>query len=295
MTPGHNSSFTDMSVARAHPYGASPTMNSAVVNLTGVPETMLWTLHNGACEARRADAFLHDPDCVRIYESIDYDYARSFGRSDGSHPMRSKLFDAALKPWLATHRGGTVVELAAGLETQFQRCDDGQVQWLCVDVPEAIAVRARFLPASPRCRCIAKSALDASWMDEVDGSRGVFVTAQGLFMYFDENAVKQLFVAMVERFPGVQIMFDVIPPWFSKKTCSPGGFRKTRHYVAPPMPWGVRCSEVGSLLLSWSSRVLSVSAQPYGFARGLPSLMQRLFTAIPGLRDVPPCIVQVMT
>lgn len=29
-------------------------------------EAMLWTLHNRACEVRRADAFLHDPDCVRI-------------------------------------------------------------------------------------------------------------------------------------------------------------------------------------------------------------------------------------
>jgi O-methyltransferase involved in polyketide biosynthesis len=88
-----------------------------------------------------------------------------------------------------------VVELAAGLETQFQRCDDGQVRWHCVVLPDAIAVRERFLPASSRCRYIGKSALDLSWLDDVEGSNGVFVTAQGLFMYFTEQEVRGLVTA----------------------------------------------------------------------------------------------------
>ena len=161
------------------------------VNLTGVPETMLWTLHNRASEARRSDGFLRDPDCVRIHDSIRYDYVRSFGRPQQSHAARSRLFDDALRPWLAAHPQGTVVELAAGLETQFQRCDDGKVQWLCVDVPESMAVRERFLPPSPRCRHLAKSALDLGWLDEVDARRCLFITAQGLFMYFHEHDVQR--------------------------------------------------------------------------------------------------------
>lgn len=36
-------------------------------NLTGVPETMLWTLYNRASEARRSKAFLKDPEAVRIF------------------------------------------------------------------------------------------------------------------------------------------------------------------------------------------------------------------------------------
>lgn len=76
----------------------------------------------------------------RIYESIAYDYERSFGKPDTSHPMRSRIFDDAVIPWMKAHPGGTVVELGAGLETQFQRCDDGKVQWLCVDVREVDVV-----------------------------------------------------------------------------------------------------------------------------------------------------------
>jgi O-methyltransferase involved in polyketide biosynthesis len=263
------------------------------VNLTGVPETMLWTLHNRAGEARRTDAFLVDPDCVRIYESIVYDYERSFGKPNGTHPMRSRIFDDAVRPWIAAHPGGAVVELAAGLETQFKRCDDGRVQWFCVDLPEAIAVRERFLPPTSRCRHIARSALDSSWMDEVDPGRGVFVTAQGLLMYFEESEVRRFFSELVERFPGVELMFDAIPRWFSKRTMK--GFATTKHYTAPRMPWGANRDELAPLLRSWSPRVIDVQLSSYGAARGLAGVAFRAFASLPWLRNVPPSIAHVFT
>lgn len=205
------------------------------VELTGIPETMLWTLHNRAAEATRSGGILHDPDCVRIYDSIAYDYQYNFGKPDGTHAQRARIFDDAVCGWLAENPSGTVVELGAGLETQFQRCDNGAVKWVCVDVEESIAVRERFLPAGPRCRHIACSALDLAWLDHISPGP-VFITAQGLFMYFDEPDVRTLVTAIVGRLPGVQLMFDAIPPWFSRKTMK--GFAKTRNYTAPPMPWG---------------------------------------------------------
>jgi O-methyltransferase involved in polyketide biosynthesis len=263
------------------------------VDLTGIPETMLWTLHNRAREAKRTDARLIDPDAVRIYDSIAYDYEKSFGQPEGSHPMRSAIFDAALRVWLRTHPGGTVVELGCGLETQFQRCDDGKVHWLCVDVPTAMDVRERFLPATDRCRHVRKSALDLSWMDEVDSARGIFVTAQGLFMYFEEADVRRLVVGMFEHFPGVELLFDAIPPWFSKKTLD--GFRKTKHYTMPKMPWGASHDAIEPLLRSWSDHITTVSTRSYGALRGPLSLYLRLFGEIPILRNLPPTIVHVRT
>lgn len=261
------------------------------VELAGVPETMLWTLYNRASEAKRSAGYLRDPDAIRIYDAIAYDYARSFGKPHASHAMRSRLFDDTVRPWLARHPGGTVVELGAGLETQFQRCDDGRVTWLCVDVPESIAVRTRFLPPTERCRYIAKSALDLSWMDEVDAARGVLITAQGLLMYFEEADVKRLLVTAIERFPGAEILFDAIPPWFSRKTLA--GFAPTKHYTAPRMPWGASRDELPPLLRRWSPRIADVSVASYGFFRGWRALMVRAFAAVPGLRNVPPTIVHL--
>jgi O-methyltransferase involved in polyketide biosynthesis len=266
---------------------------ATVVALSGVPETMLWTLYNRANEARRPGTFLPDPECVRIYESIAYDFERSFGKPDGTHPLRSQIFDRAVLPWMAAHPGGAVVELAAGLETQFQRCDDGRVQWYCVDVPEALAVRERFLPATPRCRYIGKSALDLSWMDEIDPSRGVCVTAQGLLMYLEPEDVQRLLSAILERFVGVELVFDTIPRWFSRQTSR--GYHKTRHYTAPRMPWGVDRHEIEPLLRSWSRRVTQVKLVPFGYAFGPLFRLLRLLSHLPILRNMVSTVVQVST
>ncbi|MEY6434021.1 class I SAM-dependent methyltransferase [Thioalkalicoccus limnaeus] len=265
-----------------------------MTELTGVPETMLWTLHNRASEALRPDGFIRDREAVRLYQAIAYDYERRFGRPDGSHATRSAVFDEVVATWMANHPVGTVVELGCGLETQFQRIDNGRVRWLCVDVPEAIAVRERFLASSERCRFIARSALDLAWMDEVETPEAVFVTAQGLLMYFDEADVQRLLTAVIERFPGVEMMFDVIPRWFSRQSVA--GLWKTRHYRVPPMPWGVGRNEIDPLLRGWCPSIRRIRYLPYRRFRGLPwSVVFSLLAGTPGLRNHAPGMVHVVT
>lgn len=264
-----------------------------MVGLTGVPETLLWTLHNRASEALRPDGFIRDDEAARIYRAIDYDYERSFGRADGSHATRSAMFDEVVSVWMHTHPGGTVVELGCGLETQFQRIDDGQVRWICVDVPEAIAVRRRFLQPTDRCRFIDRSALDLSWMDEVETPEAVFVTAQGLLMYFEERQVRDLLTAILERFPRVELMFDAIPRWFSRKTLT--GLWKTKHYRVPSMPWGVNRDEIDPLLRVWCPQVMRVRLLPYRQLRGFPWALLPGLAAVPGLREQLPWIVHLVT
>jgi O-methyltransferase involved in polyketide biosynthesis len=162
-----------------------------------------------------------------------------------------------------------------------------------VDVPDAIRVRDRFLPPSPRCRHVPKSVLDLTWLDDVEPSRDVFVTAQGLLMYFVEDDVRRLFCAIVDRFPGVELMFDTIPRWFSKKTLK--GYRRTPRYTAPPMPWGVGRDELDPLLRRWSPRIASVTTQPYGYARGIGLTLVHLCERVSWLRNISPAIAHVTT
>lgn len=261
------------------------------VGLDGVPETMLWTLHNRASEAMRPDAWLKDKYAVHIYRTIPYNYERSFGKPDGSHAIRSVMFDEAVQAWLAAHPDGTVVELACGLETQFQRIDNGHVNWICVDLPDAIAVRKRFLPASERCRYISKSALDLSWMDDVGAAGPLFVSMQGLLMYFEAQEVKILLVAILARFPGSTLMFDVIPRWFSRKTLK--GFRKTPHYQTPPMPWGINRDEIEPQLHAWGLPLASCQEEPYRKFRIFPWAMTPWLARLPWLGVHLPAIVRI--
>ena len=227
--------------------------------ISGVPETMLWPLHNRAAEARRGDALLDDPEAVRIADAIDYDYVDNFRKPNFGHIMRALSIDGALWRWMETHPGGQVVALGEGLETQFHRVDDGKVRWLAVDLDEAISVRERFLPDTDRHRNLRCSALDPSWMEEVDADDEVCVTMAGLLMYFEPGEVKELVRSIAERFARAVMLFDIIPRWFAKKTL--GGWKWTENYTLPPMPFGMDRDELQEIE-SWHPNIAEVTQAP---------------------------------
>jgi O-methyltransferase involved in polyketide biosynthesis len=212
------------------------------VELTGVPETMLWTLYYRATEARRPDAVLRDPKAVELVDAIDYPFEERFGRAVEWQAqwqgLRARRFDREVRRFEREHPGGTVVALGEGLETQFWRVDDGRVRWLTVDLPESAEVRSRLLPAdSERQQLIAGSALEEGWMDEVDASSGVLITAQGLLMYLQPDESRRLIAACARRFAGGEMVFDTAPRWFSSAT-KRGKVKTAQGFEAPPMPWG---------------------------------------------------------
>src|SRR4051812_31514577 len=181
------------------------------VELGGVPETLLWTLYHRAAEARRPDGILDDPRAVALVDAIDYPFAERFGEAARGplsqwQALRVKTFDREVQRFLAANPDGTVVALGEGLETQFWRVDNGRVRWLTVDLPEAIEVRERLLARGERQAVVAASALDETWMEHVDASRGLLITAQGLFMYLELEAVVQLLDACAKRFRGSGIV-----------------------------------------------------------------------------------------
>jgi len=250
-------------------------------NLTGIPETMLWTLHNRVSEVTRPDGVLQDARALEIYRSLDYDFERSFGRADPSHAVRSALFDAELRTFLAAHPDGVIVNLGEGLETQRFRFADNGALWLSVDVPEAMTVRERFIAPDEQHLHLAVSALDHAWFDSVPEGRAVYITAQGLLMYFEPAEVEALFRALAARFPDAWFTFDHIPRWLSRKTLK--GWWKTPHYRTPVMPWGIDCDEVEPTLRSWVPTLGEVRRLEFVFPRGMARLLMALFSRLPWL------------
>jgi hypothetical protein len=183
------------------------------------------------------------------------------------------------------------VSLGEGLETQVRRVDNGRVHWLSVDLPDAIRLRERFLAPTDRFRHIAVSALDPTWMDAVDPSCDVFIVAQGLLMYLEQDTVRQLFSDIADRFPGAAMVFDVVPRWFSRLTLL--GLKQTPHYRLPPMPWGINRDELEPTLRRWDPRLISVEFLDYRVPRGLPLLLAHMIDNVPILRHEVPSLVHV--
>lgn len=219
------------------------------VTLTGVSETALLTLNARAGEARRPDAIIEDPMAVTLADSIDFDFAK-FGRTGQDIALRARAFDRAAQEYLSTHPSATVVALAEGLQTSFWRLQaalpDSQFRWLTVDLAPIVDIRRQLLPASPRVSALAQSALDYSWMDAVDPTDGVFVTAEGLLMYLQPEQSMELITECAKRFPGGQLIFDVPPRWFSLFTRV--GLRTSLRYKVPEMPFSLSVAQAADLV-----------------------------------------------
>ncbi|MEZ0365935.1 class I SAM-dependent methyltransferase [Mycobacterium sp. pUA109] len=207
------------------------------------------TLRSRAREAMRPDGIIDDPMAIRLLEAIDFDFAK-FGPTRQDMAVRALAFDLHTRRYLARHPAATVVALAEGFQTSFWRLDaalpDAQFRWLTVDLPPVIDVRTRLLPESPRISVCAQSALDYSWMDQVDPSDGVFITTEGLLMYLQPEEALGLIAECAARFPGGQMMFDLPPPWVNK--VARRGMRTSLRYQAPPMPFSLPVSQAAELV-----------------------------------------------
>jgi O-methyltransferase involved in polyketide biosynthesis len=156
------------------------------------------------------------------------------------------VFDNASREYLNTHPRATVVALAEGLQTSFWRVDNGALTWVSVDLAPIVRLREQLLPASDRMRYCAQSALDYSWMDQVDDTNGVLITAEGLFQYLDRGAVFDLITACAKRFPSGRLIFDSIP-WLLSVYSQRRGFKLSEHYTAPPMPFSFSARQYDEL------------------------------------------------
>ncbi|HZM84646.1 MAG TPA: class I SAM-dependent methyltransferase [Candidatus Limnocylindrales bacterium] len=215
-------------------------------DLSGVPETALWTLWFRAVATRRGDGLLEDPMAVGLVERIDYPFEERFGAGFQFLPqiqaLRVLTFDAQVKQFLRDHPRGTVVALGEGLETQFWRLDNGSVHWLTVDLPDSVALRRRLLPMGERQQVFAGSALDPKWTELVDPAHGVMITAQGLLMYLEPERVRSLISLCANAFPGGTLVFDALPPWMAKAVLHVAG-----PFKPPPLPWTLRPKQLRDL------------------------------------------------
>ncbi len=221
--------------------------------LTGVSETALMTLNGRAHQAGLPDAIIDDPMAIRLRDAFTTTYGvdyGKFGRRGQEMALRSLAADGCTIEYLRTHPKATIVALAEGFQTSFWRLDkavpDAQFRWVSVDLPPVIELREQLLPASDRITNIGQSALDYSWMDRIDTSEGVFITAEGLLMYLQPDEAMDLIRQCAKRFPGGQMFFD-LPPTILKKV-APKGIRASKTYRVPPMPFSLSINQLRALV-----------------------------------------------
>ncbi len=185
-------------------------INDIKVELGPVQETLLIPLLGRAKETHKTQGLVNDPKAVEIVDRLDYDFAKwnKIPSLVGSC-IRTCMFDEEVSEFLNDHPEGTIVELGCGLNTRFERLDNGKATWIELDLPDAMELRRRFFKDQPRRKMIAASVLDKSWIDDVQATGGPYCfVSEAVIIYLNATNVESLVRRLVKHFPGSVLVSD---------------------------------------------------------------------------------------
>ncbi len=262
-------------------------MTKTKVNLGAIQETLLIPLWARAMEAQQADPIILDRKSVEMVEAIDYNFDK-FATAKNSQIgacLRGMIFDNWTRTYLQQYPQGSVVEIGAGLNTRFERVDNGQVRWFDLDLPDVMALRQRFFTETERRHFITASCLDTDWFERVKaaGTKTCMFLAEGVLMFLSEQQVQQLFANLLQAFPGSWFAFDSLSPLVVKNQKRHDAIKHT----SAKFDWGI--SDIRKIK-AWDSRyqvmqVCTFADLPAKYLKRFSLLNRLLFSYIPILRN----------
>ena len=225
------------------------------LNLGDVQKTLLLPLWGRAVESQKEHPLLVDETALKVVDQVDFDFSEAADHLDDLTMIawikRSLICDEVVKKFISKFPDATIVNIGCGMDTTFDRVDNGQLQWYDLDLPDVIDLRRKIIPESERREYISASFLDEVWMENIVVRSQVLFLVAGVFYYFKEEQVKGFILRLIDRFPGSEILFDVSSPLgvriANQKVVENAGLDEASHLI-----WGL---ENKKDLLAWDSRI----------------------------------------
>ena len=106
------------------------------VKLDGVMETLLITLDVRARDYKEQNSILKDKKSYEITQQIDYDFGKFQSEKKNYYGIiaRAKLMDAQIRKFIAKFPTCHIVSIGSGLDTRFDRIDNGKIHWYDVEL-----------------------------------------------------------------------------------------------------------------------------------------------------------------
>lgn len=202
------------------------------LTLSPVSETLYIPLYCRAVETQRPSPIIVDSEAVAITKQLDKELANSTSRLAQAlvgrklpkrlpitMALRARRFDTYVRDFMDRHENPVFVSMGCGLDTRFQRLDNGHIEWFDLDLLEVIALRWQYFSDSERYHMIASSVLDFKWIDRLAHLKGrpIMFLAEGLFMYLTEAGVKELVLRLQAAFPGSELVCEVFSARWVKR------------------------------------------------------------------------------
>ena len=206
--------------------------------------TLFISLYIRAVESQRPDALIKDERAEALVCQLDQESLRkTLALTEESGRLvlilKSRDFDRFAQDFLRRHPDAVIVHIGCGLDTRFERVDNGQVEWYDLDLPEVIELRRKLVGGEgARHHFLACSVLDRAWLSELGAhrQRPVLFLAEGVFMYFDEAQVKSLVLTLKKYFPGAELVFDAYSPFLRWAH----NLKVARTKVGAPLHWALK-------------------------------------------------------
>ncbi len=232
------------------------------INLGSVQETLLLPLWGRAIETQKQKPLLVDRKAVSIINSISYDFTtistNIMNLSRLSWIARSIYFDKKIKAFINLFPEASIVNIGCGLDTTFDRVDNGKIHWYDLDLPDTIELRKKYISETDRRKFISASVFDTNWYETVENKSCVMLLIAGVLYYFDESEIKKLFNSFHTFLPGVEIVFDYASKLgisvSNKKVLEKGGMDKSAF-----LKWGI--NEIKDIE-KWADYIKLISHEP---------------------------------
>lgn len=190
------------------------------MNLEGVEKTMLLTLFAKARHSQEKNHKFYDSKAIEVISKVDYDF--SLAEKDKMMQLgtiaRTIVLDEMVSDYINDHPDCTIINIASGMDTRFNRLDNGRIYWYNVDLENSAQYRLKYIEDTDRVTTLAYSAMDPAWADEIKIRNDVLFIVEGLTMYLNENDVANIINVIDSNFDKCTVFMEIIPPVSVKNT-----------------------------------------------------------------------------
>lgn len=225
------------------------------IDLGYIQLTLLLPLWGRAVETEKPKPKIIDNTAREIIKKIDYNFSKISANiqeiTQFEWIARSIHIDKTIQEFLSQYPKATIVNIGCGLDTTFDRIDNGKLFWYDLDLPDVIELRKKFISESERRKFISCSFLDDKWFNELHIEENVLFISAGVLYYFEENQLKEIFNKIVKIFPGSEFVFDAASTMgikvSNKKVIQSSGLNE-RSYLK----WGINSA---SQMTKWNDKI----------------------------------------
>lgn len=223
------------------------------VELGPLQHTLLMPLWARAIETKKDLPLLVDNKAVEIIESIDYDFAAFKNLEEInliSWISRCRKYDEVINRFIIANPNGTIVNIGCGMDTNYERAINSTLKWYDLDLPDVIELKRKFFEETENRRFISDSFLNTKWFEYIKPKGKVLFISAGVFCYFEESAIKDFLVKVVNSFPSSELLFDVTSAHGVK--VANDVIKKAGLSQNSLMKWPLKSKEI---ILSWDKRL----------------------------------------